>query len=129
MNQEFIKELVNIKEKIQQEKQHLDSPNTFKLFFRIKEGLRRNVSLYDEKIVYKFQYNLENGDYLNFSKNDTTKEMIKALNGDVDEILLRSLCANAGIKMFKNFVDDENNVVVYTFIVDTNYNNMIRVLD
>jgi len=75
-----------------------------------------------------FQYNLENKDYLSLSKVDTTKGIIKALNGNIDEILLLSLCANNGIEVLKNFVDSENKVVVYSFIVDTNHKNNVRVL-
>jgi len=128
MKKEFIKELVDIKEKLLQEKEYIENPNTFKLFFLVKDGLRRNVTLDSSKVVYQFQYNVENKDYLSLSKVDTTKGIIKALNGEIDEILLLSLCTNNGIQVLKNFVDSENKVVLYSFIVDTNYKNNIRVL-
>ena len=128
MKEEFIKELVDIKERLLQEKEYIENPNTFKLFFLVKDGLRKNVSLDSSKVVYQFQYNVENKDYLSLSKVDTTKGIVKALDENIDEILLLSLCANNGIEVLKNFVDSENTVVVYSFIVDTNYKNNIRVL-
>ena len=128
MKEEFIKELVDIKERLFQEKEYIKNPNTFKLFFLVKDGLRKNVSLDSSKVVYQFQYNVENKDYLSLSKVDTTKGIVKALDENIDEILLLSLCANNGIQVLKNFVDSENKVVVYSFIVDTNYKNNIRVL-
>ena len=36
MKEEFIKELVDIKEKLLQEKEYIENPNTFKLFFLVK---------------------------------------------------------------------------------------------
>jgi len=128
MKEEFIKELVDIKERLLQEKEYVENPNTFKLFFLIKDGLRKNVSLESSKVVYQFQYNLENKDYLSLSKVDTTRGIVKALDENIDEILLLSLCANNGINVLKNFVDSENKVVVYSFTVDTNYKNNVRVL-
>lgn len=128
MKEEFIKELVDIKKRLLQEKEYVENPNTFKLFFLIKDGLRKNVSLESSKVVYQFQYNLENKDYLSLSKVDTTRGIVKALNENIDEILLLSLCANNGINVLKNFVDSENKVVVYSFTVDTNYKNNVRVL-
>jgi len=128
MNKEFIKELVDIKEKLLKEKEYLDNPNTFNLFFLVKDGLRKNVSLSNEKVIYKFQYNLENGDYLCLSKHDTTEGIIKTLNNNVDEILLKSLCAKDSIEMLKNFIDPENKIVVYLFVVDTNIKSIKRIL-
>lgn len=128
MNENFIKELVDIKEDLIQKKLYIESPNTFKLFFLIKNGLKENVSLEDDKVIYIFQYDIEKKEYLGFSKNDTTKEIVTALNGDIDDILLKSLCVNNGIEMLKNFIDSENKVVVYSFSVDLNYNNLKRVI-
>ena len=128
MNENFIKELVDIKEDLIQKKLYIESPNTFKLFFLIKNGLKENVSLGDDKVIYIFQYDIEKKEYLGFSKNDTTKEIVTALNGDIDDILLKSLCVNNGIEMLKNFIDSENKVVVYSFSVDLNYNNLKRVI-
>ena len=126
MNELFIKELVDIKEKLLWEKDHAEKPNIHKLVFLIKEGLRRNVSLDNDKVVYKFQFDFSNNTYLALSDNDTTKDIMISLNGNVDEQELIDLCEEEGIKILKNYIDTENKICIYNFIVNTNYKRVLK---
>ncbi len=126
MKEEFIKELVNIKERLLQEKEYIENPNTIKLFFLIKEGLRKNVSINEDKVSYSFQFDFNNNTYLSLSKYDTTEELMTSLNNDIDEVLLNKLCKNYGITMYKNNVCDVNGVYTYNFIANLNYTRVLK---
>ncbi len=126
MKEEFIKELVNIKERLLQEKEYIENPNTIKLFFLIKEGLRKNVNINGDEVSYAFQFDLNNNNYLSLSKVDTTKELMISLNGNIDEVLLNNLCKSYGIDMYKNNVCDVNGVYTYNFIANLNYTRVLK---